>query len=46
MAIKASKNRDSNNTQVLKCPGCGKAIWISPKINGQMVECPFCARNI
>lgn len=42
-AMKASSTRDSENTEVIKCPKCGKAMWISRKVNGQSVQCPHCA---
>lgn len=46
MTVKASSTRDSENTEVIKCPSCGKAMWISRKVNGQNVQCPHCARVI
>jgi DNA-directed RNA polymerase subunit RPC12/RpoP len=46
MTVKASATRDSENTEVIKCPSCGKAMWISRKVNGQSVQCPHCAHVI
>lgn len=46
MAITAESNRHGEYTQVIKCPKCKKAMWISLKVNGQSVKCPHCAHVI
>jgi len=42
MAVEAKSGRDGEHTQVLKCPSCGKAMWIGREVNGQSVKCPHC----
>lgn len=46
MIIKAEPSRHGEFTVVFRCPGCGRAIWISPKVNGQRVRCPFCGHTV
>jgi len=46
MTIMAESSRHGEYTEVIKCPGCGRAIWISPKVNGQSVQCPHCSHII
>ena len=41
--VKGSAHKDSKNTEVVRCPSCGKAMWVSSKVNGENVECPHCA---